>query len=208
MLGKGYETVKIDGEIKQLRDKIVLTKTKRHDIDVLIDEIYVSEFTSDPKGSNERLSEAVELALSEAQGLVKIESPDGSERTLSAKFICPVDGSSFPEVEPRLFSFNSPYGACPECNGLGVVGIFQNDQCPVCVGARLRPEALRVYLGGDGKQLGLNIVDFTSLTVSQAADFIANLQLSKKHQEIAWPALREIIERLEFMKDVGIEYLT
>ena len=208
LLGKGYETVKIDGEIKQLRDKIVLTKTKRHDIDVLIDEIYVSEFTSDPKGSNERLSEAVELALSEAQGLVKIESPDGSERTLSAKFICPVDGSSFPEVEPRLFSFNSPYGACPECNGLGVVGIFQNDQCPVCVGARLRPEALRVYLGGDGKQLGLNIVDFTSLTVSQAADFIANLQLSKKHQEIAWPALREIIERLEFMKDVGIEYLT
>jgi len=208
LLNKGYETVKIDGQIKQLRERIELKKTARHDIDVLVDSIYVSEFTDDPKGSKERLSEAVELALKESNGLVKVESPDGHERTLSAKFICPIDGSSFPEVEPRLFSFNSPYGACPECNGLGVVGIFQNDECPACKGARLRPEALRVYLGGDSKTLGKNIVDFTDMTVKDASDFIAKLKLSKKHQEIAWPALREIIERLEFMQNVGIEYLT
>jgi excinuclease ABC subunit A len=209
MLGKGYETVKIDGQIKQLRNKIELTKTKRHDIDLLVDEIYVSEFSDDPKGSRERLSEAVELALLESGGLVKIESPDGSQRTLSARFICPADGSSFPEVEPRLFSFNSPYGACPECNGLGVVGIFQSDECTVCKGARLRPEALRVYLGGDGKKdLGMNIVGFTRLTVSEAAKFIENLKLTKQQQEIAWPALREVMERLQFMSDVGIEYLT
>lgn len=209
LLGKGFETVKIDGEVKQLREKIILTKTKRHEIDVLVDEIYVSEFTSDPKGSRERLSEAVEIALHEANGLVKIESPDGSVRTLSAKFICPIDGSSFPEVEPRLFSFNSPYGACPECNGLGVVGIFQSDECTVCKGARLRPEALRVYLGGDGKKdLGVNIVAFTAMTVGEATDFIDKLKLTKKQQDIAWPALREIIERLEFMNNVGIQYLT
>jgi len=209
LLGKGYETVKIDGEIKQLREKITLTKTKRHDIDVLIDEIYVSEFTDDTKGSRERLSEAVELALSESNGLVKIESPDGSNRTLSAKFICPVDGSSFPEVEPRLFSFNSPYGACPECNGLGTVGIFQSDVCQSCKGARLRPEALRVYLGGDGKKnLGTSIVGFTGMTVKEAVQFLADLKLSKQQEEIAWPALREVIERLDFMMDVGIEYLT
>lgn len=209
LLGKGFETVKIDGETKQLREKIILTKTKRHDIDVLVDEIYVSEFTSDPKGSHERLSEAVEIALEVASGLVKIESPDGSMRTLSAKFICPIDGSSFPEVEPRLFSFNSPYGACPECNGLGVVGIFQSDTCPKCSGARLRPEALRVYLGGDGKKdLGINIVAFTAMTVKEATKFIDGLKLSKKQQDIAWPALREVIERLQFMNNVGIEYLT
>jgi excinuclease ABC subunit A len=208
LLGKGYETVKIDGQIHQLREKITLSKTHRHDIDVLIDEIYVSEFKDSPKNSRERLSEAVELALKESSGLVKVESPDGEERTLSAKFICPVDGSSFPEVEPRLFSFNSPYGACPECNGLGVVGIFQNDVCPACNGARLRKEALRVYLGGNGKDLGKNIVDFTSMTVGEAANFISTLKLSKKETEIAWPALREIIERLQFMIDVGIEYLT
>jgi len=209
LLGKGYETVKIDGQIKQLRDKIELTKTKRHDIDVLIDEIYVSEFTDDHKGSRERLSEAVELALSVAGGLVKIESPDGTQRTLSARFICPVDGSSFPEVEPRLFSFNSPYGACPECNGLGVVGIFQSDECQACKGARLRPEAMRVYLGGDGKKdLGTNIVGFTAMTVSEATEFVKNLKLTKTQEEIAWPALREVIDRLDFMMDVGIEYLT
>lgn len=209
LLGKGYEAVKIDGEIKQLREKIILSKNHRHDIDVLIDEIYVSEFTTDKKNSHERLSEAVERALAESNGLVKIESPDGSVRTLSAKFICPTDGSSFPEVEPRLFSFNSPYGACPECNGLGVVGIFQSDTCPVCNGARLRKEALRVYIGGDGKKdLGLNVVNFTAMTVGEAADFITNLKLSKKEQEIAWPALREIIDRLSFMLNVGIEYLT
>ena len=209
LLGKGYETVKIDGEIKRLREKIELTKTKRHDIDVLIDEIYVSEFTTDHKGSRERLSEAVELALLQSNGLVKVQSPNGAERILSAKFICPIDGSSFPEVEPRLFSFNSPYGACPECNGLGVVGIFQSDECPVCMGARLRPEAMRVYLGGDGKKdLGINIVGFTGMTVLDAIEFINNLKLSKKQQDIAWPALREIIERLDFMRNVGIEYLT
>lgn len=209
LLGKGYEVVKIDGEIKQLREKIELTKTKRHDIDVLVDEIYVSEFTNSPKNAKERLSEAVELALKESNGLVKVRTPDGEERMLSAKFICPTDGSSFPEVEPRLFSFNSPYGACPECNGLGTTGIFNSDECTSCKGARLRPEALRVYIGGDGKKnLGKNIVDFTNMTIGEAAEFIAQLKLSKKDQDIAWPALREIIERLEFMINVGIEYLT
>ncbi len=209
LLGKGYETVRIDGEIKQLREKIELTKTKRHDIDVLIDEIYVSEFSHSPKNARERLSEAVELALRESNGLIKVRTPDAEERILSAKFICPVDGSSFPEVEPRLFSFNSPYGACPECNGLGVTGIFNTDECVVCHGARLRPEALRVYIGGDGKKnLGKNIVDFTNMTIGEAVVFVNNLKLSKKDQDIAWPALREIIERLDFMINVGIEYLT
>lgn len=209
LLSKGYEVVKIDGEIKQLREKIILTKTQRHDIDVLVDEIYVSEFKNSPKNAKERLSEAVELALKESNGLVKVRTPDGEERMLSAKFICPTDGSSFPEVEPRLFSFNSPYGACPECNGLGTTGIFNTDECGSCKGARLRPEALRVYIGGDGKSdLGKNIVDFTNMTIGEASEFIARLKLSKKDQDIAWPALREIIERLEFMINVGIEYLT
>lgn len=209
LLSKGYETVRIDGEIKMLREKIILNKNKRHDIDVLVDEIYVSEFTHSPKNARERLSEAVELALRESNGLVKMRTPNGEERILSAKFICPIDGSSFPEVEPRLFSFNSPYGACPECNGLGTTGIFNTDECSVCKGARLRPEAMRVYIGGDGKKnLGKNIVDFTNMTIGEAAQFVSELKLSKKDQDIAWPALREIIERLDFMINVGIEYLT
>lgn len=208
LLGKGFETVRIDGVDKKLRERITLEKTKRHDIDIVVDEIYVSEFISDKKGAYERLSEAVERSLAEANGLVKIVAPDGHERILSSKFICPTDGSSFPEVEPRLFSFNSPYGACIECNGLGTVGIFQNDECTACHGARLRPEALRVYLGGTKDTLGKNIVDFSNMTIRQAFDFIDSLDLSKQQMEIAWPALREIIDRLQFMLDVGIEYLT
>ncbi len=209
LLGKGYESVRIDGEIKSLRERITLAKHKRHDIDALVDEIYISEFRDDPRGARERLSEAIEHALTESSGRITIQSPDGSERTLSAKFLCPNDGSSFPEVEPRLFSFNSPYGACSECNGLGTMGIFHDDLCPVCLGARLRPEALRVYLtDGTNGTLGKNIVDFTAMTIKQAYEFFENIKLSKKQQEIAWPALREIIDRLQFMIDVGIEYLT
>ena len=210
LLGKGYEKVKIDGKIQKLREKITLTKTKKHDIDVLVDEIFISEFKDDKQSARERLSEAIEHALEESSGLLKIESPDGSERTLSAKFICPDDGSSFPEVEPRMFSFNSPYGACEACNGLGTKYFFGKEACDSCKGARLRPEALRVFIGGskDGKDLGKTIVDFTDMSIADAYEFLLNLKLSKKEQDISSSILNEIQNRLQFMIDVGIEYLT
>jgi len=208
LLGKGYEKVKIDGKVLSLREKILLTKTKKHDIDVLVDELYVTEFYDDKKSSRERLSEAIEQALHEADGLIKIENSSGEERVLSAKFICPIDGSSFPEVEPRLFSFNSPYGACQECRGLGTVGFFNHEICPVCEGKRLRPEALRVYLGGSKNSLGKNIVDFTALSIKDAKEFIDTLKLTKQQEEISGVVLREIQNRLQFMLNVGIEYLT
>ena len=209
MLGKGFERVVVDKKEHSLRERIELDKNKRHDIDVVVDEIFLSEFETSPADAQERLSEAVELALRESQGLIKIESPDGGSRMLSAKFICPIDGSSFPEVEPRLFSFNSPYGACPECNGLGTVGFFNLDECGVCKGKRLRPEALRIFLGGDGKKvLGKNIVDVTNLSIIDAQEFILGLSLTKKQQEISNTVVNEILNRLQFMIDVGIGYLT
>src|SRR5690606_21292308 len=103
LLGKGFEKVLIDGAPHQLREKIVLDRNKRHDIDAVVDSIYVSEFERSPDAARERLSEALELALKESDGLVKLLHADGTYETLSAKFICPVDGASFPEVEPRLF---------------------------------------------------------------------------------------------------------
>lgn len=217
LLGKGYEKVIVDGKEHSLRERITLEKTKRHDIDVVVDEIFVSEFATSAADAKERLSEAVELALKESQGLIKIVSPQGDERLLSAKFICPIDGSSFPEVEPRLFSFNSPYGACPECNGLGTVGFFNLDECPVCEGKRLRPEALRVFLDSEWKKKerakeggvqGLNIVDLTSLSIVDAQDFMLGLTLSKQQQDISNAVVKEILSRLQFMIDVGIGYLT
>jgi excinuclease ABC subunit A len=208
-LGKGFERVVIDKKEHKLRERIELDKNKRHDIDVVVDEIFVSEFAKSKQDARERLSEAVELALKESNGLLKIVSPSGEERLLTAKFVCPIDGSSFPEVEPRLFSFNSPYGACAECHGLGTVGFFNMDQCPACEGKRLRKEALRVFLGGDGKKkLGLNIVDLTSLSITDAQDYILGLTLTKKQQEISNAVVKEILARLQFMIDVGIGYLT
>ncbi|MEK7515626.1 MAG: hypothetical protein AAB555_01680, partial [Patescibacteria group bacterium] len=146
LLGKGFERVVIDGKEQSLREKIVLDRNKRHDIDAVVDTIFVSEFAHSTQSARERLSEALELALKEAGGLVKIKHADGTLETLSSKFICPEDGASFPEVEPRLFSFNSPYGACPACHGLGAESLFSETICPVCKGKRLRPEALRVFL--------------------------------------------------------------
>jgi len=208
LLGKGYEKVMIDGKVQSLREKVVLDRNKRHDIDAVVDSIFVSEFVRTPDAARERLSEALELALKEADGLVKILHADGTIEALSAKFICPDCGMSFPEVEPRLFSFNSPYGACPECNGLGTKSLFSDDPCPVCEGKRLRPEALRVYLTGSGKGLGKNIVDFTSFSIKEAKDFLDSISLSEFRQEIAAPIIREIGSRLDFMLNVGLDYLT
>jgi len=209
LLSKGYEKVMIDGFSKSLREKVVLDRNKRHDIDAVVDSIFVSEFVRTPDQARERLSEALELALKESDGLVKILHADGTHETLSAKFICPEDGASFPEVEPRLFSFNSPYGACPSCNGLGTKSLFSEEVCPVCEGKRLRPEALRVFMkGAKDKTLGKNIVDITDMSIREAKDFMDALALSDMRMEIAAPIIREITSRLDFMLNVGLDYLT
>jgi excinuclease ABC subunit A len=217
LLGKGYEKVLIDGQPHNLREKVVLDRNKRHDIDAIVDSIYVSEFDRNPDAARERLSEALELALKESDGLVKLKHADGSLETLSARFICPVDGMSFPEVEPRLFSFNSPYGACSNCNGLGTKSLFSDEKCPVCEGKRLRPEALRVYLSTKKKMasnpdeltdVGTNIVDFVGMSIREAKEFMDTLVLSEMKAEIAYPILREITARLDFMLNVGLDYLT
>lgn len=203
LLGKGYTKVKVDGEVKSLREQIVLDKNKKHNIDILVDEIFLSEFINKAQASNakERLSEALEKSVEEANGLIKIEFP-GEEKLMSTKFMCPYDGFSYPEIEPRLFSFNSPYGACPECNGLGTEFLFSDDPCKKCKGARLRDEALYVKI--DGK----NIVDTVSLSIQKAKDYFESVKLSDTEREIAKVVLKEIEARLQFMLNVGIEYLT
>ena len=227
LLGKGYERVIIDGKKHSLREKIVLDRNKRHSIDAVVDSIFISEFSRTTAGARERLSEALELALKQSDGLVKIQHADGTLETLSSKFICPEDGASFPEVEPRLFSFNSPYGACPACHGLGTESLFSEEVCPVCEGKRLRPEALRVYLKSNptshksskgqekdktlpaGRQgLGKSIVDFTDMSIREAKEFVDSIQLSEMKKDIALPILKEINSRLSFMLNVGLDYLT
>ena len=210
MLNKGFEKAVIDGEDKSLRQRVELKKHFKHDIDIVVDEIFISEFTDDPKAAHERASEAIERALHEAEGLVKITEPGGEGRIVSAKFMCPYDGFSFPEVEPRLFSFNSPYGACPTCNGLGTKYIWGDEPCEACHGARLRNEALHVFLytKGKDKEGRKNIVDVSSMSIEAAKDFFDSLALSEKEKEISKAVNKEITSRLQFMLNVGIEYLT
>ncbi|MDP1707072.1 MAG: excinuclease ABC subunit UvrA [bacterium] len=226
LLSKGYEKVVVDGKMYSLREKIVMERNKIHSIDAIVDSIYVSEFARSTESARERLSEALELALKQADGLVKIKHADGTLETLSSKFICPEDGASFPEVEPRLFSFNSPYGACPACHGLGTESLFSEEICPVCEGKRLRPEALRVYLKKEDEgrgtrdekkssnldprtsNLGINIVDFTNMSIREAKEFVDSIELSEMKKDIAAPILKEIDSRLTFMLNVGLDYLT
>jgi excinuclease ABC subunit A len=217
LLGKGFERAKVDGKLVSLREQVILAKHKKHDISPLVDEIAVTEFSRSKQAAVERLSEAVERALAESDGLVQIEDAAGT-RLVSAKFMCAYDGFSFPEVEPRLFSFNSPYGACPACNGLGTKHFFTDEPCPVCHGMRLRPEALNVFLYKEHAATSLedsfvpkdakNIVQISSMSIRDAYDFFEELHLSKKDQEISKTVIKEITARLKFMLDVGLDYLT
>ncbi len=212
LLGKGYSYVLVDGVKKSLRDRVELSKTKRHSIDVLVDSISLLDFKNDIKSAEERLSEDLEKALHESDGQVKIIVRDMAQEKnkdyvpeeffMSSKLSCPKDGYSYPEVEPRLFSFNSPYGACPECNGLGTRHFFGKEACPKCNGARLREEALHVLIGKK------NIVELTSMSIKDAYAFFESLKLTEREKNISKVVMREIEARLLFMINVGIEYLS
>ncbi len=114
---QGFTKVKLNGKIVDLSEEVHIDKNKKHEIDVIIDRIVIRE------GIERRLFEAVELALQKANGIVKVETETGTQ-IFSEKFACPECGISYPEIEPRIFSFNNPYGACPTCLGLGVKEYF------------------------------------------------------------------------------------
>jgi excinuclease ABC subunit A len=205
MLGRGFTEAVIDGERKSLREQIVLSKNKKHEISVVVDSIALDELRNKQtqKDAMTRLAEAIERALEESQGLLEVEIL-GEKTIMSNKFSCASCGFSFPEIEPRLFSFNSPYGACPSCNGLGTKYFGGLDECDACNGKRLRPEALHVYLDDVHK---INIVDIVALSIKDAQAYFATIPLSPKEQEIASVVIKEIESRLSFMLNVGLDYL-
>ncbi len=116
---RGFERVKINGTLMQIGDAPKLDKKLKQDIEVVVDRVVVRE------GLAQRLADSFETALSLADGIAYAENADTAERTVfSQKFACPVSGFSIEEIEPRLFSFNSPQGACPTCDGLGTESFF------------------------------------------------------------------------------------
>lgn len=204
LLSKGFSSIRLDGVMKNLREQITLSKNKAHNIDLLVDSFSLHEFIDNKESARTRLAEAVERSLLEADGLVCIKIGE-EEFIMSAKFACKNDGFSFPEVEPRLFSFNSPYGACATCNGLGTKYFGGDEPCDDCKGARLRVEALNVFLHSNKKKV--NILDLVSLSIEDAYEFFNTLKLTEKEREISLPVVREIVDRLKFMLNVGLEYL-
>jgi excinuclease ABC subunit A len=200
----GYLEVRVDGEMKSLRERIVLSKNNKHTIEVVVDKLSGDpEFLRSKEGA-QRLAEAVENAVELSNGLCTVMYPSGDEHTYSTEYSCPKDGFSFPEIEPRLFSFNSPYGYCASCTGLGTRELFSEEECPVCKGKRLNDTALAVKIGGK------NIWEVTTLMISEAREFFAeiDMELSESDREIAGVVLKEISSRLQFMFDVGLHYLS
>ena len=122
LMKRGFQRLKIDGEIYQIDDTPPLDRNKKHDIEVVVDRIVVS------KELAVRLADSVETALELSDGLLFTENAETGERTTySARFSCPVSGFTIDEIEPRLFSFNSPFGACPNCDGIGTIAYFDPD---------------------------------------------------------------------------------
>ncbi|MGQ9509853.1 MAG: excinuclease ABC subunit UvrA [Thermodesulfobacteriota bacterium] len=302
----GFVKVKIDGEIRDLSEDIRLERHKHHTLEVIIDRIIIKE------GIEKRLRDSLEIASRLSKGIVEIEREGATPLLFSQKFSCPQCGFSFPEITPRMFSFNSPQGACSVCQGLGTKSYFDPERiisdpslsiregailpwkekgpsflhpiieglakhfnfdpdvpfgklpksiqhillygsrgeeiaftvkgrggvhqfrqkfegiikelerqwesqgeealelekfmssipCPECKGTRLKKEVLFIKVGGK------SIAEVSHLYIKELLCFLRNLKLNPRYQRIAQPILREIEERLKFMIEVGLDYLT
>ncbi len=308
---RGFTRVKVDGKLMEIGDVPALNKKTKHDIDAVVDRVVVRD------GMATRLADSFETALAMSDGIAYIEGADDGQRTIfSSRFACPVSGFTIEEIEPRLFSFNSPHGACPACDELGTESFFDPElvvpderrplaegavaawtgaqsnyydqtldslarhfkistrtpwsdlpetardgilfgtgttpvkltyrdgvraydvtkpfegvivnlqrryretdsawvreemsryqaekPCGVCHGARLKPEALAVRVANK------NLAEACELSISDARDWFGGVeaQLSPQRAEIARRILREIQDRLQFLNDVGLDYLT
>lgn len=226
----GFLRVVVDGQARSLDENIILEKNVNHDIDVVVDRLDINA------GAVSRLTESIETALAHGRGLVKVKGVSGREEIFSEILACTKCGYSFPEISPRFFSFNSPYGACLRCDGLGIIartnpvtsfsprkiamrsekfkrsydGLEDIDfdpedegkECLSCRGARLRPEALSVRVGGK------TIQEILSMPIRAASEFTGSLKMPKAKMMIARRILKDLSARLGFMDKVGLGYLS
>ena len=210
---KGYTLLRVDGELTPTDPWPELNRYREHSIDLPLGRISVTP-------EHETALEAMlAQALSYGRGMVKVLPEGGEEVAFSVKRACPGCGRSFPEPDPRLFSYNSRHGWCPSCYGTGLAlpgfdaGQEEEEEawtaadlahappCPACGGARLKPEALAVTWHGR------SIADYARLTVAEASLAFAALELSGREAEIARDVLPEIANRLGFLREVGLDYL-
>ena len=203
----GYVRARVDGQLVDLGEDISLDKQKKHTIEIVVDRLVMKT----GEALTRRLADSVETSLKLASGLVGVLTDNGKVSLYSEKLACIRCGVSYPEITPRVFSFNSPHGACPACDGIGYAMTpgSQDDEdftllepCEVCKGARLRPESLSVKVATQ------SIAEVTHLSVRAAADFFNSLKFTERELVIAHRILKEIRERLGFLVNVGLDYLT
>jgi len=203
MRRKGFLRVRADGKFYELEDEIHLAKTKVHNIELLIDEVSVSE------KSALRIKEAVDRALEISDGDLLLLDAEGDEAFYSLNLICPYCEINLPELEPRTFSFNSPYGACPHCNGIGFQTMtdsrgnpqVSDDLCPFCKGSRLKKESTCVKIGGR------DIFQLSSLPINRLMEEIKGFEFKGGNHFIASRILKEIASRLHIIDRLGMSYL-
>lgn len=206
MRKKGFIRARIDGEMIDITRGIKLNKNKRHDIEIVVDRLIIKP------GIEKHLSRAVALATGFTDAVIINIIDEKRDLFISTKLACSRCGTNYPELSPRFFSFNSPYGACPECRGLGYIiseedeegedGNSNSELCRSCNGLRLRVEALSVKING------LNIGELSSGSIKDVMSFLDNLKLSERSEKIISKVLKETKERLYFLDRVGLGYLT
>jgi excinuclease ABC subunit A len=228
---RGFVRVRIDGEVLDLSQDIALDKNKKHMIEVYVDRLIIK---GDRGVLGTRVSDSVELALKLGEGQLIIETQvekDGKKSTeeqlLSEKFACQECGISYPAPEPRTFSFNSPMGACPTCDGLGIERQAEADEddanegaegtdhpaftdevspethpCPDCKGERLRVESRHFRI------VGKNIAEVARLAITDLQTFFEKIKLTDREVLIADRIVKELLERIRFLNEVGVGYLS
>ncbi len=211
---KGFVKARIDGIITDLDSNPKLSRYKLHDIEVVIDQLVIKD------GIEQRLLRSIDTGLELGNGAVIIAEDSNTEDRKSKKgwadtifskdYACPKCGIGFKELSPRLFSFNSPYGACPECNGLGVectdsdneTNIELTEICKYCLGAKLNKDALSVKINDK------NINQITAIDIRCLREFIKSLTFEGRNLIIATQVLKEITSRLNFLDEVGLHYIS
>ena len=208
---KGYKSLYVDGKFVSTEKFPKLARYKDHTIELPVASVNVS--ANDEKTLKRALQEAITIG----KGVVTVLDETGKETIYSTHRACPICGRSFPELDPRLFSYNSSMGWCPTCFGTGLLieGFDETASgeeriwadanakpCPTCHGERLNEVARAVRFKG------LNISQMAHMTVSEATLFFKKLKLKGREAEIAQDALKEIVLRLQFLEKVGLGYLT
>src|SRR5262249_5693330 len=213
----GFVRVRINGVLSEIGEEVALPRPMPSSFALVVDPLVVSSCIA------RRLADSLETALGYGHDVVKILIGENEERLFTQRLVCPACGFAYPDLTPAFFSPNSPEGACPACSGLGVqtskrrgkgkVGnahlTVEGDEaptetltCPVCQGTRLRSESRGVRIQAH------DIAQISALSINAAYDFCCALSFPDRQAQIARPLCREILARLRFLLDVGLDYLT